>query len=119
MVIGYVILLHLGLYKYHMQFALPKRDFGYMYGFCAVFAYEHWLQYQLGLAERYPFLPLMLTSCYGAVGVVQFFACYSGYYSWEEMYKGRRINGTDPTLPEEGIEDIAVVKLKNKKKKNK
>ncbi|XP_014246209.1 probable dolichyl pyrophosphate Glc1Man9GlcNAc2 alpha-1,3-glucosyltransferase [Cimex lectularius] len=41
----------------------------YMYGLMALFLYEHFLHKWLTL-NKYPFLPLMLTSCYCAVGII-------------------------------------------------
>lgn len=48
----------------------------YLLGFVGVLVYEPFVQHWLGLADRYSFLPLMLVSCYSALGVVYFWFTY-------------------------------------------
>lgn len=83
---GYGMLLYI-LYNFNPKFYLAKRDRVYLSGFLAITAYEHWFQYQWGLAERYQFLPLMLTSCYGAFGILSFYIRYEMYMSCPFSFK--------------------------------
>lgn len=49
----------------------------YILGLSVIFTYENFLHYLLGLDEKLPYLPLLLTSFYCSLGVI---------YSWIQFY---------------------------------
>lgn len=49
----------------------------YLFGLVPLFVYENFIHYLIGLSERLPFLPLMLTSFYCSLGVIY---CWLKYY---------------------------------------
>lgn len=51
----------------------------YLVGLSVVFCYENIVHRVLGLQERLPFLPLMFTSTYCAIGVTY---CWLSYYCY-------------------------------------
>lgn len=69
----------------------PKPTFNllewlYMLGFICIPIYEHFLSRLLGLHDRLPFMPLLLTSVYSALGVLYFYVRYYIYaldISWQ------------------------------------
>ncbi|XP_068627629.1 dolichyl pyrophosphate Glc1Man9GlcNAc2 alpha-1,3-glucosyltransferase [Battus philenor] len=52
----------------------------YLYGLLVIFIYENVFHIALGLDKRLPFLPLMITSVYCAVGVLYFWIQYYYYF---------------------------------------
>uniref|UniRef100_A0A182QQX6 Alpha-1,3-glucosyltransferase n=1 Tax=Anopheles farauti TaxID=69004 RepID=A0A182QQX6_9DIPT len=69
---GSVLLLKL----LHRQTFFRTVEFLYLAGFPVLCAYEHLVHGAIGLRERLPFLPLLLTSVYCAVGVLYFWISY-------------------------------------------
>lgn len=73
------------LYKIHLsnlhsKYTLPMLSIFeslYILGLSGVFLYENVVHKMLGLESKLPFLPLMLTSFYCAVGVIY---CWGRYY---------------------------------------
>lgn len=65
------------LYKAKPTFHLL--EWLYMLGFIGIPIYEHLLSRLLGLHERLPFMPLLLTSVYSALGVLYFYVRYYLY----------------------------------------
>lgn len=66
--------------KQSMTFALPllsKLESMYIVCLIFLFIYENVIHTLLGWKDKYPFLPLMLTSVYCAIGV---FYCWVKYY---------------------------------------
>ncbi|XP_034489946.1 probable dolichyl pyrophosphate Glc1Man9GlcNAc2 alpha-1,3-glucosyltransferase [Drosophila innubila] len=64
----------------------------YFLGFLAIPIYEHVVSRMLGLHTRLPFMPLLLTSVYSALGVLYFFVRYYIYaldITWESLGKRR------------------------------
>ncbi|KAH8361281.1 probable dolichyl pyrophosphate Glc1Man9GlcNAc2 alpha-1,3-glucosyltransferase [Drosophila serrata] len=75
---SYVAMLYGQLYRIFPGFrGFRVWEWLYMLGFLAIPLYEHVLAFLLGLDKRLPFLPLLLTSVYAALGVLYFFG---GYY---------------------------------------
>ncbi|XP_053680560.1 probable dolichyl pyrophosphate Glc1Man9GlcNAc2 alpha-1,3-glucosyltransferase [Anopheles nili] len=60
----------------HQKAFFRTVEFLYLAGFPVLCAYEHLVHDAIGLGKRLPFLPLLLTSVYCAVGVVYFWLCY-------------------------------------------
>lgn len=57
----------------------------YLCGLVPLFVYDNFVHYFLGLSERLPFLPLMLTSVYCSLGVIY---CWFKYYLYF-LYKAK------------------------------
>jgi alpha-1,3-glucosyltransferase len=59
---------------------MPVVEKLYLLGLGLLFLYEHVIQYSIGLDRNLPFLPLMLTSVYCALGIsyfwLKFYCCY-------------------------------------------
>lgn len=61
------------------QTLLPLHEKLYIIGFIFVFSYENFLQHIFGLATKFEFLPLLLTSVYCSLGITYF---WLKYYFW-------------------------------------
>lgn len=71
---SYVAMLYGQLYRVFPGFrGFHVLEWLYVLGFLAIPLYEHLLAHMLGWHRRLPFLPLLLTSVYSAVGVLYFF----------------------------------------------
>ncbi|CAH1971281.1 unnamed protein product [Acanthoscelides obtectus] len=65
------------------RFSLPllnPAESIYLLGLAAVFLYENVVHPALGLQNKFPFLPLMLTSAYCSLGVIYAWATYYVYF---------------------------------------
>lgn len=69
---------------------IPVLEKIYLIGLGFVFLYEHVIQYVIGLDKNFPFLPLMLTSVYCAVGISYFWFKFYCYY----LFDGRKSKET-------------------------
>ncbi|XP_025085252.1 probable dolichyl pyrophosphate Glc1Man9GlcNAc2 alpha-1,3-glucosyltransferase isoform X2 [Pomacea canaliculata] len=68
-----------GAQRHHLQLPLLSMlESFYLYGIVFLEVYNTFLHFLLGLSEKLPFLPLMLTSVYCAVGIVY---CWLRFYS--------------------------------------
>ncbi|XP_017091387.2 probable dolichyl pyrophosphate Glc1Man9GlcNAc2 alpha-1,3-glucosyltransferase [Drosophila bipectinata] len=75
---SYVAMLYGQLYRVFPGFrGFHVIEWLYVLGFLGIPLYEHLLAHLLGWHRRLPFLPLLLTSVYSAIGVLYFFG---GYY---------------------------------------
>uniref|UniRef100_A0A336MBL2 Alpha-1,3-glucosyltransferase n=1 Tax=Culicoides sonorensis TaxID=179676 RepID=A0A336MBL2_CULSO len=61
---------------YHRRNLLKNHEIIYLYGLLGLFVYENFLHYILNFNIIFPFLPLMLTSVYCAIGVLYFWVVY-------------------------------------------
>ncbi|BFG02573.1 probable dolichyl pyrophosphate Glc1Man9GlcNAc2 alpha-1-3-glucosyltransferase [Drosophila madeirensis] len=78
--LSYMAMLYGQLYRMFAAFkGFHWLEWTYMLGFVAIPLYEHVLSPLLGLDRRLPFMPLLLTSTYAALGVVYFFGRYYMY----------------------------------------
>ncbi|XP_034667825.1 probable dolichyl pyrophosphate Glc1Man9GlcNAc2 alpha-1,3-glucosyltransferase [Drosophila subobscura] len=78
--LSYIAMLYGQLYRMFAGFkGFHWLEWTYMLGFTAIPLYEHVLSPLLGLDKRLPFMPLLLTSTYAALGVVYFFGRYYMY----------------------------------------
>ncbi|XP_016939264.2 probable dolichyl pyrophosphate Glc1Man9GlcNAc2 alpha-1,3-glucosyltransferase [Drosophila suzukii] len=86
---SYVAMLYGQLYRIFPNFrGFHALEWLYMLGFLAIPLYEHLLSFLLHLDKRLPFLPLLLTSVYSALGVLYFFGAYYLYalgFSWGKV----------------------------------
>jgi len=86
---SYVAMLYGQLYRIFPNFrGFHALEWLYMLGFLAIPVYEHLLSFLLHLDKRLPFLPLLLTSVYSALGVLYFFGAYYLYalgFSWGKV----------------------------------
>ncbi|EDV47415.1 probable dolichyl pyrophosphate Glc1Man9GlcNAc2 alpha-1,3-glucosyltransferase [Drosophila erecta] len=77
---SYVAMMYGQLYRIFPGFrGFHLLEWLYMLGFLAIPLYEHLLSFLLHLDKRLPFLPLLLTSVYSALGVLYFFGAYYLY----------------------------------------
>eukprot|EP00099_Drosophila_melanogaster_P016598 NP_572355.1 xiantuan [Drosophila melanogaster] len=86
---SYVAMMYGQLYRIFPGFrGFHTLEWLYMLGFMAIPLYEHLLSFLLHLDQRLPFLPLLLTSVYSALGVLYFFGAYYLYalgISWGKV----------------------------------
>ncbi|XP_033169821.1 probable dolichyl pyrophosphate Glc1Man9GlcNAc2 alpha-1,3-glucosyltransferase [Drosophila mauritiana] len=86
---SYVAMMYGQLYRIFPGFrGFHTLEWLYMLGFLAIPLYEHLLSFLLHLDQRLPFLPLLLTSVYSALGVLYFFGAYYLYalgISWGKV----------------------------------
>ncbi|XP_017013012.2 probable dolichyl pyrophosphate Glc1Man9GlcNAc2 alpha-1,3-glucosyltransferase [Drosophila takahashii] len=84
--LSYVAMLYGQLYRIFPNFrGFHALEWIYMLGFLTIPLYEHLLAFLLHLDKRLPFLPLLLTSVYAALGVLYFFGAYYLYalgFTW-------------------------------------
>ncbi|XP_026849147.1 probable dolichyl pyrophosphate Glc1Man9GlcNAc2 alpha-1,3-glucosyltransferase [Drosophila persimilis] len=87
--LSYMAMLYGQLYRIFSGFkGFHWLEWAYMLGFIAIPLYEHIISRLLGLHIRLPFMPLLLTSTYSALGVVYFFGRYYLYamgVSWPKV----------------------------------
>jgi alpha-1,3-glucosyltransferase len=62
---------------------IPVIEKLYLLGLGLLFLYEHVIQYVIGLDRNLPFLPLMLTSVYCALGISYFWLKFYCYYLFD------------------------------------
>ncbi|CAH1154980.1 unnamed protein product [Phaedon cochleariae] len=77
----------LSICKYSLPLLNPFESM-YLLGLIGVFLYENVVHSILGFDKRFPFLPLMITSVYCAVGVIY---CWINYYIYFLKYNGMHV----------------------------
>lgn len=73
---AYTALTILAFQKMYSKNLLKNHEIIYLFGLLGLFAYENFFHYLLSFNIIFPFLPLMLTSVYCAVGVLYFWVIY-------------------------------------------
>ncbi|XP_036319534.1 probable dolichyl pyrophosphate Glc1Man9GlcNAc2 alpha-1,3-glucosyltransferase isoform X1 [Rhagoletis pomonella] len=86
----------------------------YIFGFLLLPVYEHLLSPILGLQEKLPFMPLLLTSLYCSVGVISFFISY--YLHMLDLSHRIFLRSTSDLLAKSKLNEKLKDKVKSKAK---
>lgn len=76
----YLVYIALAYYYLKIQRKFPFLEKMYLIGLGVLFIYEHLIYHVLEMHKNLPFLPLMLTSVYCAVGITYFWLIF--YYDY-------------------------------------
>ncbi|CAD7090990.1 unnamed protein product [Hermetia illucens] len=74
--LAYMLLSWICLKHIHRTLHLNIVEILYIFGLSSLLVYEHCVQYLIGFDKKLPFLPLLMTSVYCALGVLYFFCQY-------------------------------------------
>lgn len=74
--LAYMLLSWICLKHIHRTLHLNIVEILYIFGLSSLLVYEHCVQYLIGFDKKLPFLPLLMTSVYCALGVLYFYCQY-------------------------------------------